>query len=45
MAESSKPIADSPQSAKPQEYAKTDSLAFQMYLKQKKRKKRNEAAE
>ena len=28
-----------------QEFADPNSLAFQMYMKQKKRKKRNEAAE
>ena len=28
-----------------QEFAAPNSLAFQMYMKQKKRKKRNEAAE
>lgn len=45
MADNNQEPVDSPPSAKPQEFAKADSLAFQMYMKQKKRKKRNEAEE
>lgn len=41
MAEDTKEPINRPPELKPQEYAQADSLAFQMYMKQKKRKKRN----